>query len=181
MSLTERFFPVMRHDFNFFDAQAAYMEREFRQRENQVETLQQHMDRQMAAMRSCMFQLIPSDPNDVAISEIETNRPIVEEKGETKLKLEFNVQGFKPEEIKVKVLGNNILQVHARSDTKTESGETHRMFVRQFSLPKGVEADKIRPMLTKDGVLTIEAPAPQLKPTEKLIPIQYTPAAAQIQ
>ena len=111
MSLTERFFPVMRHDFNFFDAQAAYMEREFRQRENQVETLQQHMDRQMAAMRSCMFQLIPSDPNDVAISEIETNRPIVEEKGETKLKLEFNVQGFKPEEIKVKVLGNNILQV----------------------------------------------------------------------
>ena len=47
------------------------------------------------------------------------------------------------------------------------------MYVRQYSLPKGVDVEHVRPSLTKDGVLTVEAPATSLSPTERLIPIEY--------
>ena len=43
----------------------------------------------------------------------------------------------------------------------------------QYTLPKGILTDKLKPTMSKDGVLTVEAPAPQLKPQEKLIPIEF--------
>jgi len=65
-------------------------------------------------------------------------------------------------------------QVHAEHEEKSEAGDmTRRLYVRQYSLPKGVDADHIRPSLSKDGVLTIEAAATSLSPTERLIPIEY--------
>jgi len=48
-----------------------------------------------------------------------------------------------------------------------------RLYVRQYSLPKGIDVDHVRPSLSKDGVLTVEAPATNLSPTERLIPIEY--------
>ena len=48
-----------------------------------------------------------------------------------------------------------------------------RLYVRQYSLPKGVDVEHVRPTLTKDGVLTVEAPAPSLTANERLIPIEY--------
>ncbi|ESO05873.1 hypothetical protein HELRODRAFT_125965, partial [Helobdella robusta] len=97
--------------------------------------------------------------------------PIVEENGETKLKLDFNVKGFKPEEVQVKIVGDNVLQVRAETGTKTDSGVSHRYYVRHYALPDGIKADQIKPTMSKEGVLSIEAPAPHLKPTERNIPI----------
>ena len=48
-----------------------------------------------------------------------------------------------------------------------------RLYVRQYSLPSGIDVEHVRPSLTNDGVLTIEAPATSLSPTERLIPIEY--------
>ena len=53
--------------------------------------------------------MIPSC--DGVCSELEPLVPVVEENGERKMKLEFNVKDYKPEEVKVKMLGNNTLQV----------------------------------------------------------------------
>ena len=65
-------------------------------------------------------------------------------------------------------------QVRAEHEEKTDAGDSkRRLYVRQYSLPKGIDVDHVRPTLTKDGVLTIEAPAPTLSPTERLIPIEY--------
>jgi len=65
-------------------------------------------------------------------------------------------------------------QVHAEHEEKSDAGDmTRRLYVRQYSLPKGVDADHIRPSLSKDGVLTVEAAATSLSPTERLIPIEY--------
>lgn len=72
-------------------------------------------------------------------------------------------------------------QVSANHEEKAENGETRRrLFIRQYRLPKGVEVDQLKPSLSQDGVLTIEAPAPSLQPTERLIPIEYTKTAAQV-
>jgi len=103
MALIERFFPVQMYTFNFFDQIFAEMEREFA-----------NMDQEMTRMRGQMHQLVPmhtSAPRDIKDVTIHPNLPIVEEKGQTKLKLEFDVHTFKPEEVKVKVIGDNILQV----------------------------------------------------------------------
>lgn len=76
--------------------------------------------RQMAAemdmMRRRMFQLVPPEllmipAHDGVCSELEPLVPVVEENGERKMKLEFNVKDYKPEEVKVKMLGDNVLQV----------------------------------------------------------------------
>jgi hypothetical protein len=103
MALMERFFPVHRHSFNFFDRFTADMEREFAD-----------MEAQMNKMRQQMIQLVPRQvTQDVKELNIYPSVPIVEEQGQTKLKLEFNVHSFKPDEVVVKVVGDNILQVNS--------------------------------------------------------------------
>jgi HSP20 family molecular chaperone IbpA len=67
-----------------------------------------------------------------------------------------------------------MLQVCAEHEETSDKGETRRrLYVRQYRLPKGVDVEHLRPSLSKDGVLTIEAPAPGLAPSERLVPIQY--------
>lgn len=99
MALIERLFdirPLGLNFFNFDDTAIAFAE----------------MEAQMKRMREQMYQLMPHDPlGDTLAAEMAPSVPIVEERGETKLKLSFNVQSFSPEEINVKILGNNILQV----------------------------------------------------------------------
>jgi HSP20 family molecular chaperone IbpA len=108
------------------------------------------------------------------VKEAEPNgKAIVQERGETKLKLEFDVHEFKPSEVHVNVLGTNILQVTADHEERSDEGFRRRTFVRQYSLPTEVDVEHIRPTMTRDGVLTIEAAASALKPEDKLIPIEY--------
>ena len=80
-------------------------------------------------------------------------------------------------DICLKIIFNQTLlfffQVRAEHKEKTDSGEFRKcLFVRQYSLPSGVDVEHVRPTLTKDGVLTIEAPAPTLQPNQRLIPIK---------
>lgn len=154
----ERFFDINHASHNFFDYVFADMRR---------------METEMEMMRRQMFQLLPHDLMSGTLdSEIHPRVPIVQERGENKLKLEFNVQDFRPEEVKVKILGDNILQVRAEHEEKSEAGDMkRRLYVRQYSLPKGVDVEHVRPTLTKDGVLTIEATTSSA--AERLIPIEF--------
>ena len=103
MALMEKFFDVQHTGHNFFD-------RYFKNAMLEM----QAMEAEMAHMRDQMFQLFPHNPQGGTLdAEMEPRVPIVEEHGETKLKLEFNVKDFRRDEVKVKVLGNNILQVLA--------------------------------------------------------------------
>lgn len=47
----------------------------------------------------------------------------------------------------------------------------YREYNREFLLPKGVNPERIKSSLSKDGVLTVEAPLPAIGSGEKLIPI----------
>jgi len=170
MALNERFFDVFPTGLNFFDRYvraAAELEQ---------------LEKEMALMRQQMFHLVPHNHFEVAapmtpatVVQLQPLAPIIHENGETKLKLEFNVKEFKPNEVKVKILGNNTLQVRAEHEEKAENGEvSKRLYVRQYQVPKGVEIEHLKPTLTKDGVLTIEAPAPKMTPSERLVPIQFS-------
>lgn len=107
MALIEKFFDIHHSGLNFFDHLFADAAAEMDAAFSQIEK-----------MREQMFQLLPHDPfGDTLASEIAPRVPIVEERGETKLKLEFNVKDFRPEEVQVKILGSNILQVGVTSIT----------------------------------------------------------------
>jgi len=97
--------------------------------------------------------------------------PLIQEDGQEKtLKLRFDVAQYTPEEIVVKTVDNKLL-VHAKHEEKSETKSVYREYNREFLLPKGTNPELIRSSLSKDGVLTIEAPLPALAAGEKMIPI----------
>lgn len=103
------------------------------------------------------------------------NSPLVQDGPDGKvLKLRFDVTQYAPEEIVVKTIDNR-LQVHAKHEEKSDNKSVYREYNREFLLPKGTNPELIRSSLSKDGVLTVEAPLPalELRDGEKRIPIQH--------
>ncbi|XP_038213054.1 heat shock protein 30C isoform X1 [Zerene cesonia] len=100
------------------------------------------------------------------------NSPLIQDEGDGKtLKLRFDVSQYTPEEIVVKTVDNKLL-VHAKHEEKSENKSVYREYNREFLLPKGTNPEAIKSSLSRDGVLTVEAPLPQLAITDRNIPIQ---------
>lgn len=82
------------------------------------------------------------------------------EDGDNKvLKLRFDVSQYAPEEIVVKTVDNKLL-VHAKHEEKSDTKSVYREYNREFLLPKGCNPEMIKSSLSKDGVLTVDAPLP---------------------
>ncbi|XP_059055743.1 stress-induced protein 1-like [Achroia grisella] len=101
-----------------------------------------------------------------------TNSPLVEGEGDDRsLKLQFDVSQFDPDEVKVKIL-NDTLVVSATHEEKTNNSTVFREYIRQFLLPKQVNPQEIVSYLSRDGVLTVQAPlslqALSDKPAERI-------------
>lgn len=98
----------------------------------------------------------------------------IQEDGDNKvLKLRFDVSQYAPEEIVVKTVDQKLL-VHAKHEEKSDTKSVYREYNREFLLPKGVNPESIKSSLSKDGVLTVDAPLPlQLTAGETLIPIAH--------
>jgi len=82
------------------------------------------------------------------------------EEGQKELKLRFDVSQYQPEEIMVKTVDNKLL-VHAKHEEKGEGKAVYREYNREFLLPAGTDPEVIKSSLSKDGILTVEAPLPQ--------------------
>lgn len=100
--------------------------------------------------------------------------PLVQDTSDGKaLKLRFDVTEYAPEEIVVKTVDNK-LQVNARHEEVSETRNVLKEYKREFLLPKGVNPELIRSSLSKDGVLTVEAPLPAIEDNrERQIPIGH--------
>jgi HSP20 family molecular chaperone IbpA len=79
------------------------------------------------------------------------------EDGSTQLHLDFNMQGFKPEEIHVTQEGNSVV-VEAKQENTTEQGSSLKHFKRMFTLPQNVKLDAMTSKLMPNGRLRLEAP-----------------------
>jgi HSP20 family molecular chaperone IbpA len=98
--------------------------------------------------------------------------------GTTQLRVNFNLSGYKPDEITVSQEGNQV-SVEAKHEQKTEQGLSMKHFKRVFTLPKNVKVGEMTSKLLSDGQLRLEAPCelkePQPLPIEnegKEIPIK---------
>jgi len=73
--------------------------------------------------------------------------------------VEFNVAEYKPEELHIKTEGDTLI-VSAKQESKTSTGKSFisKQFEQRFSLPSGVNPEKISSKLGLDGMLRITAP-----------------------
>ena len=80
----------------------------------------------------------------------------IDETDDTKMSLKFNLEGYKPEEVNVRVKGNELM-VTAEHKVEEDGHFTHRQFKRQISLPLEVDVNTLVSKFGKDGVLSIQA------------------------
>merc|ERR1711971_699666 len=89
-----------------------------------------------------------------------------EASGQKELKRRFDVSQYSPEEIVVKTVDNKLL-VQAKHEEQSQGKTVFREYNREFLLPAGTDPDHIRSSLSKDGILTMEAPLPQPSLTQE--------------
>nr|CAH7730473.1 unnamed protein product [Callosobruchus chinensis] len=93
-----------------------------------------------------------------------------------KFQATLDVQQFKPEEISVRLTGENIITIEGKHEERPdEHGHIYRHFVRRYTVPKNCDIGKVESKLSSDGVLSITAPRLDTKQIEhKDIPVINT-------
>ena len=104
----------------------------------------------------------------------------VDSKSENNFKVMLNVKHFRPDEIDVKTVDNFVVIHGKHEEHADEHGFVSREFTRRYQLPDDVEPDKVTSSLSKDGVLTIQAPRKMIEPpkNERIVPITIQQHAA---
>lgn len=88
--------------------------------------------------------------------------PLIRDESDGKtLRLRFNVNQYRPEEVTVKTVDNRLL-VHAKHEEKSAQRTVYREYNQEFMLPRGTNPESITSSLSVDGILTVEAPLPAM-------------------
>uniref|UniRef100_A0A7E4VP15 SHSP domain-containing protein n=1 Tax=Panagrellus redivivus TaxID=6233 RepID=A0A7E4VP15_PANRE len=88
-------------------------------------------------------------------------------------KVELDVSHFRPEELKVNVVENQVV-VEGKHESKSDKyGLIERSFTRKYDLPANTKPEDVTSELSKDGILTIQSVKAQIEETKvRNIPIQ---------
>lgn len=91
----------------------------------------------------------------------------------------LDVQQFKPEELKVKVVDNCVVIEGKHEERSDEHGFVSRQFTRRYQLPDNVDMQALQSSLSSDGVLQLCAPKKSIEDKgARSIPITHTNAPA---
>ena len=71
--------------------------------------------------------------------------------------IEVDIQDFEPEDIDIKVEGDNII-LAGRREIKRGSSSSVRQFNQKFALPSGLDVSALTTAVTAEGMLVISAP-----------------------
>lgn len=165
--------PLAFRDFGFFDRQRDLFSTWMKEFDDDFKSMDfdtsfKKFDEELEQIRRSMFKL------DSGSSMLKVDRPFVTDPtGHKKLALRFDCSKFKPEEISIKTMDKRLV-VHAKHEEKSPGRSVYREFTREYTLPQSVDPLRLTSTLSKDGVLQIEAPAPDSveAPREHLIPIE---------
>ncbi|XP_070550213.1 alpha-crystallin B chain-like [Ptychodera flava] len=141
------------------------------------------MEDRMRSMRAAMAERSQSspggDPNYIRgyyvtpmpESRVYQRQKTRQEDTKDMFRVMLDVHHFTPEEIEVKLTENKI-SVHAKhEDKEDEHGFVSREFTRQYILPPDTDLDQIKSHLSKDGIMTLEAPKLKAVEGQEEIPI----------
>ncbi|CAF2522454.1 unnamed protein product [Rotaria sp. Silwood2] len=79
--------------------------------------------------------------------------------GDQQLKLTFDLSGYKPDDVSVKV-NDNVLKVQAVHIDNTRGNQINREYMREYVLPDWVDVNNLRAKMSEDSTLTVEVPIP---------------------
>ncbi|XP_055338403.1 heat shock protein beta-1-like [Paramacrobiotus metropolitanus] len=82
---------------------------------------------------------------------------IIEEDGQKKIQFNFDVRGFKPEDITLKTQDGRLV-VSAKHEEGDDEHHVVRQFQRMVSIPEGAKVELLKSRLGRGGVLQVEAP-----------------------
>ncbi|KAJ8981221.1 hypothetical protein NQ317_004163 [Molorchus minor] len=69
-----------------------------------------------------------------------------------KFQAHLDVQQFKPEEITVKVTGDNTVTIEGKHEEKQdEHGQIYRHFIRKYTVPKNCDVSRVESKISSDG------------------------------
>jgi len=178
--------PVKKKDFSVLDTEFDSIRERFDQEMSKMEEEMNKFRSEMLDKESSFFSRnssgfgntsVANTTDSLAASGLGSHRnwlqgldsplihPSEEESGQKELKLRFDVSQYSPEEIVVKTVDNKLL-VQAKHEEQSEGKTVFREYNREFQLPAGTDAEQIRSSLSKDGILTVEAPLPQAAITQ---------------
>lgn len=105
---------------------------------------------------SSVSSLSPPSPSISSSTTTEDPGVIMDRNGKKHLKMQFDMQDFKPEEVQVKK-DRNRLEVSALHEEKEPNRVSCRVFHQQYHLPKDVRLTKVDSKFSPDGTLTVES------------------------
>ncbi|XP_052899960.1 heat shock protein beta-1 isoform X1 [Anopheles moucheti] len=183
-NVNKRNIPIKLGDFSVIDTEFSSIRERF-------DSEMKKMEEEMARFRSDLmnrepnfFETTSSSTTSNAATSMKLPQsqsgsdicsPLIQDDGDGKvLKLRFDVSQYAPEEIVVKTVDNKLL-VHAEHVEKSDTKSVYREYNREFMLPKGCLPENIKSSLSKDGVLTVDAPIqPEaLLAGETMVPIAH--------
>merc|ERR1719259_1619270 len=105
------------------------------------------------------------------------NSAVIEEAdGGRKIKLEFNLEGFHPEDLSLKITPENTLKIEAVQE-ETKGGSTSKKeFRREIGLPESADASNMKSVMNAEGILTVDIPVPT--PAYNALPTTTQPPQA---
>ena len=102
---------------------------------------------------------------------IEGTKPVEEEANDGKFRAKLDFSGFKPEEIKLQLRGNE-LNITGKQISERDDFYLSRDYSRRITLPNDVVLSTVTSRLSKEGLLTIEASRdPALLPHERSVDV----------
>lgn len=160
--------------WNLVERQMEDMDRQFARLERDMNAAFRDFGFPSARIRS-FFEPPPSAPSltNRVFPTIEAQTSPASEPGKPgKYCLRIDLgEGFTPEDIKVN-LKDRMLTIHAKLEKKSEEGRLYQEVTRSFALPENINPEEVKSLLTPEGILTIEAPLPEVEaPQPKEIPI----------
>ena len=131
------------------------------------------------------------DPTSVAITVSEDGRALVltgmkqvqenKKEDDKNFAVNLNLSGYKPQEIKVQHRGQE-LTVTAKQRSEENGFQSSRDFHRRILLPDDVDLTSVTSRLSKEGLLTIEAPrVPAPLPSQKSLNVTMEQVQSQIE
>ncbi|XP_037938565.1 heat shock protein beta-1 isoform X1 [Teleopsis dalmanni] len=181
MESNKRNIPIKLGDFSVIDTEFSSIRERFDSEMRKMEEEMAKFRHELMNREANFFESTSASTNSSALASArpkqnyaaDISSPLIQEDGDNKvLKLRFDVSQYAPEEIVVKTVDQKLL-VHAKHEEKSDTKSVYREYNREFLLPKGVNPESIRSSLSKDGVLTVDAPLPALTAGETMIPITH--------
>ncbi|XP_059404859.1 heat shock protein beta-1-like [Carassius carassius] len=118
------------------------------------------LQRQMAQMLPSSTMMHPLNYSRALFREMSSGMSEIKQTPEA-WKISLDVSHFAPEELTVKTKDGVVEITGKHEERKDEHGFVSRCFTRKYTLPFGVDSEKITSCLSPEGVLTIEAPLPK--------------------